>query len=1474
MLKLQKKKIKQGTVLLFSSLLLFHSVIPSHTVSAHTKYDYSNAIYSEGTEDRYIYEANDKIVTTKTGVKRKIPETCGEYDLNYYPIPLKNEVPSKEIFALIKEENQALMNQVEQDIKNGTLKKHIAADGQFYGSISDQVSSVEKKIYLNTNAKGSHSLASYVPAGEVATVTLNEEALPYAKKGQIRISVGMTMIDATEYDYNHGKNNRMPYLGKKFSISQRETKVGTPFGGMVSVEIDAAVPSGLKCEVEVSGVVDTPYYQLDQTTAEEWKKAKKAPGLFAEIRTPYLRFIVPSYFIRKIENPKEACLFWTNVAALSSTIMAEESRTQPITLTFDDYITCGIAYASIGGWTCNLPTEWAADALTYDALLQSGSWGVIHEINHHYQRRYSSGTYAWGLGDENDFSEITNNALSAISYVLFTNIAAYRGENGTEDWQKVADPYSSLKQQIFEGTEYYEGKPNAGNFAYSTFAHEIGPLTLARIIQSTYEETTFNGITIPAYDYVGESEGRKNRNERYDDFAYRICVASERDYTWYLQKELRWPISKSMTDEIAALGYEKVIPVQSVYGMGEVGRETGRPYYVPSKGYTFDFEGSLVSPGTTTVTNVSKPKYGTLTELEDGTYSYTPGAVMREGILDEFVLTVLVEANGIERETQLNCTIGLSFDNVEVEHHEITMWDIYDALRVLETSTAYKTTTSSSMKITTDYGNNLAKASGYFTVAEAGEYTFQAYGDDRAVFDLQKKDGSTLRSLTVDYAKTPADAYKQSGATHFKVYLEANTPYAYTIIANNNGGEGWADVAVLRENENASWEKIQTVYGNLDDVGKKANRSFTPPEPAYVRPSKLAASDSVSLKGVTVLSTPQGVIPNGDAASQNEGDPNNIVDGDISTYFHSSYTDSNRTPFPHDYIFDLGSEQCFNSMEMLYRITGDDCGVIGDYEIYTAMDYDGNQGDWKLLTKDTSRHGNGNASKDIKISFPAVTARYVKIRVLNNRGTYNLSILAEVNFSVKSNVNQVIAQNSSYIQYKGTWNKDANGAYVNGATYNTKNGYFAYCFEGSETNIFVTKDAQAHIRVDGGEWRPIQLLGSLREPSAMITMEKSGKHTIEISAADQEIALNMISTDGTFYKGELPSIDNTLVIHGAKNIEIPVSKVSSFEPLEGVYYTDKLGVQGLQINVTGKVGTPAAGSNKRYKLTYTVSDYCQNTATVERYVTVTNQAPVINGLSDITITVGEGKDFDFGKGVTATDYEDGTVTALKVPAMKLSTLSAGEYFAEYKATDSDGNVTIAKRKIVVKAKTSSLSAVQKLTATGVSTDKMKLTWTKVAKATGYKVYRYSTAKKKYVLIKTINKNTTVSFTDSKLASGTSYKYKVNAFNKTVTSAGKTVSGTTKLKTAKISKITSSSKKAVIAYGKVTNATGYEIYRCSRKNGTYKKVGTVKSGKTLKYTDSRLSVNKTYYYKVRAYRVVGGKKVYGGYSAVKSVKVKR
>ena len=785
-----------------------------------------------------------------------------------------------------------------------------------------------------------------------------------------------------------------------------------------------------------------------------------------------------------------------------------------MTLIFDQYITYGIAYASVGSWSCNLPPSWATGAFDYDYLMSTGSWGTIHEINHHYQSRYSGYADEWGLGDE--FSEITNNTLNTISYILYTNVAATRGENGTTDWNKVVDPYSSLKQQIYEGDNYYnvKGKPNFGNFMYSSFAHEVGPLNLANVIKSTYDGGTFNGIYIPPFDYKGETKTKPN-NERYDDFAYRLSVAAGRDYTWYMENELGWPLQDETVAKIKALGYEEHIPVQSVYAMGELGRETGRPFSIPSTGYTFDFEKSLVSPGKVSILDVSQPKYGTLTKRTDGKYDYKPGSSLPENQQDEFILTVKVEADGIVQETKLNCTVFLNYNSSLVEKFNITKWDIYEALDDLKTKQPYATSASIGMKINADSGNNLARSQGYFTVEESGEYEFQAFGDDRAAFELYLDDKTTLQSLTTDYAKTATDAYNQAKSKHFKVTLEANKPYAYTLIANNNGDIGWGDVNIRKTTPGSSWQSITQVYSNLEDVGKVSNSSFTPPTPEYVRPHVLGGSDETVIKNISVVSTPNAMKPNDNPISLMEGNPANIVDGDISTYFHSS-TSSDKTPLPHEYVFDLGEVQTFNNVEVYTRRSGQEVGVIGDYELYVSDDLE--NGTWTKVASEYNRYRNSSASRDLQITLPETTARYVKVKALNNRDNYSITILADLKVSNKTTVNSLIAQNSSFIEYKGNWTKDTKGAFVNGGTYNSKDGSFIYSFDGSESNIYVAKDAEVEISIDGGEWTKYKLKGDLREPSLTLNLEIDRQYTIAVRGIGQEIALNALSTDGQFLK--------------------------------------------------------------------------------------------------------------------------------------------------------------------------------------------------------------------------------------------------------------------------------------------------------------------------------------------------------------------
>lgn len=63
-------------------------------------------------------------------------------------------------------------------------------------------------------------------------------------------------------------------------------------------------------------------------------------------------------------------------------------------------------------------------------------------------------------------------------------------------------------------------------------------------------------------------------------------------------------------------------------------------------------------------------------------------------------------------------------------------------------------------------------------------------------------------------------------------------------------------------------------------------------------------------------------------------------------------------------------------------------------------------------------------------------------------------------------------------------------------------------------------------------------------------------------------------------------------------------------------------------------------------------------------------------------------------------------------------------------------------------------------------------------------------------------------------------------------------------------------------GRSTNKCGYEIYRKTGAKGKYSAVGTTAKGK---FTDGFFKANTDYYYKVRCYETVSGKRVYGGYS---------
>ncbi len=170
----------------------------------------------------------------------------------------------------------------------------------------------------------------------------------------------------------------------------------------------------------------------------------------------------------------------------------------------------------------------------------------------------------------------------------------------------------------------------------------------------------------------------------------------------------------------------------------------------------------------------------------------------------------------------------------------------------------------------------------------------------------------------------------------------------------------------------------------------------------------------------------------------------------------------------------------------------------------------------------------------------------------------------------------------------------------------------------------------------------------------------------------------------------------------------------------------------------------------------------------------------------------------------------------------------------------------------------------------------KLTWSKSARAKGYRVYVSTTKNGKYRYLKQLSGGTNTTNINTGLKTGKTYYYRVRSYD--IVGGGVKIfsSYTSKLgakpKPAKPKNMVlkPGSKKVTVSWSKVKGATRYQIYRATSKTGKYSRIATIKG---TKITNKKLKKGKNYYYKVRAYRSQKGKKIYGSFCAKARAKAK-
>ena len=169
-------------------------------------------------------------------------------------------------------------------------------------------------------------------------------------------------------------------------------------------------------------------------------------------------------------------------------------------------------------------------------------------------------------------------------------------------------------------------------------------------------------------------------------------------------------------------------------------------------------------------------------------------------------------------------------------------------------------------------------------------------------------------------------------------------------------------------------------------------------------------------------------------------------------------------------------------------------------------------------------------------------------------------------------------------------------------------------------------------------------------------------------------------------------------------------------------------------------------------------------------------------------------------------------------------------------------------------------------------DDVKFSWSKVSNASGYNVYYKKSTSSSYTHLK---RTTGTSVKKAGLTDGVKYYFKVVPYYK----SGDTRYASIKYKTASVytlkkigtPTVSKSGTKVKVKWKNISGETGYQISRSTKRTGT----NIVSTYKTTSgtYKTVKATKNKTYYYKVRAYKTVDGKKIYGPWSSVKSYKRK-
>lgn len=340
------------------------------------------------------------------------------------------------------------------------------------------------------------STATYAAPGEVVTVRLPDELKGFG----IRLRIGGHNDTLWHLD----KWERFPSIALEVPIKDGVAKAANPFGGLIYLVCDKAIPVGT---VSLEHVVQAPVYQLGRTQDQVWKEIRNSPAPWGEIVSNYCAISVPASVLRKLDNPKEVAEYWDEVVEQCNLLYSVPAGSREERYQVDRQISAGYMHSGYPIMTWEDVSAKFVDTSILRGKNGDPNWGFYHEIGHNYQRP----SWTW-----NGWGETTNNLYSLFGSEHFNNdLTGSHGAMKPEQREKRMQEVMSAPGKA----EYFDKDPWYG-------------LTMLRAIREEFGWSPFQKLFAEFRD-LPRGQQPKNEGEKHDQFLVRMSTILKRDLSRY-----------------------------------------------------------------------------------------------------------------------------------------------------------------------------------------------------------------------------------------------------------------------------------------------------------------------------------------------------------------------------------------------------------------------------------------------------------------------------------------------------------------------------------------------------------------------------------------------------------------------------------------------------------------------------------------------------------------------------------------------------------------------------------------------------------------------------------------------------------------------------------------------------------------------------------------------------------------------------